>query len=115
MKMKKISLSNDLFQNFKDQFEHILQSTIKDMTEKNCNQAGIQVKILINLIPQTMTDPNGNEKNFMRPEIKHTINSCFQVKNKIDGDMPEQYELFFDDKNHSFYLKEIVDPQGKLL
>lgn len=113
-----LSIKDDLFAKFGDDFDHILAGIVKNMNEQQVEEAEITAKMAIKLdlvqVPYP-TDANLNgHRDALVPTIKHTIASAIKIKNEKKGCIPEGYELVQDPVTGCFVLVKVSNGQSTM-
>lgn len=113
-----LSLKDDLFAKYADDFDHILADIVKNMNEQQVEEAEITAKVSIKLDMVEVPSPTAANINAYRealtPTIKHTISSTIKIKNEKKGCIPEGYELVMDPATGKFVLVKISDGQATM-
>jgi len=113
-----LSIKDDLFAKFGDDFDHILAAIVSNMNEQQVEEAEITAKMKIKL--DMIEVPNPTEKNIngyreaLAPTISHNISSTIKIKDEKKGCIPEGYELVPDPTTGKFVLVKIKDGQASM-
>lgn len=89
-----ISMTGEAFDEFKSQFDDILQATLINMTQKGVEDAKISVTFDVHIDNQVAL----NGEVVMLPTFRHNINSSMQVKYSAKGALCGDYRMLFDEK-----------------
>ena len=110
-----LSLKDDLFAKFGDDFDHILADIVRNMNEQQVEEAEITAKMAIKLDLVETPNPSAANINGYRdalmPTIKHAIASTIKIKNEKKGCIPEGYELIMDPSTGKFVLVKVSTGQ----
>lgn len=95
-----ISMNGEAFDEFKSQFDDILQATLINMTQKNVEDAKISVTFDVHVDNQVTL----NGEVVMLPSFRHNINSSMQVKYSAKGALCGDYRMQFDEKSGRYVM-----------
>lgn len=95
-----ISLESEAFEEFKYQFDEILQATILNMTLKGASDGRISVGMDVHIDEV----PNANGEMILVPTFRHNINSVLQIKNTAKGSLVGDYVLTLDKKTGRYVM-----------
>ncbi len=113
-----LSLKDDLFAKFGDDFDSILADIVRNMNEQQVEEAEITAKMTIKLDMIETPNPTSANVNGYRdalvPTIKHAIASTIKIKNEKKGCIPEGYELVMDPSTGKFVLIKVSNGQTSM-
>lgn len=113
-----LSLQDDLFAKFGEDFDHILADIVRNMNEQKVEEAEITAKMTIKLDLVEVPNPTALNINGYRealtPTIKHTIASAIKIKNEKKGCIPDGYELIMDPTTGKFVLIKVSNGQSSM-
>lgn len=113
-----LSLKDDLFAKFGDDFDNILADIVRNMNEQQVEEAEITAKMTIKLDLVETPNPSAANINGYRdalmPTIKHAIASTIKIKNEKKGCIPEGYELVMDPSTGKFVLVKVSNGQASM-
>lgn len=103
-----LDLNTDTFKRFKDDFNRILSSTLREMEQRKVNEADISVKMSIKLTDLYFANI---DKDCTVPDFTHKITAKMQVKEESSGRLNGVFDLKQDEKTGRYYLEAIRDNQ----
>lgn len=103
-----LDLNTDTFKRFKDDFNKILSSTLREMEQRKVNEADISVKMSIKLTDLYFANI---DKDCTVPDFTHKITAKMQVKEEIGGRLNGVFDLKQDEETGRYYLEAIRDNQ----
>lgn len=103
-----LDLNTDTFKRFKDDFNRILSSTLREMKQRKVNEADISVKMSIKLTDLYFANI---DKDCTVPDFTHKITAKMQVKEESSGRLNGVFDLKQDEETGRYYLEAIRDNQ----
>lgn len=103
-----LDLNTDTFKRFKDDFNRILSSTLREMEQRKVNEADISVKMSIKLTDLYFANI---DKDCTVPDFTHKITAKMQVKEESSGRLNGVFDLKQDEETGRYYLEAIRDNQ----
>ena len=103
-----LDLNADTFTRFKDDFNRILNSTLREMEQRKVNEADISVKMSIKLTDLYFVNI---DKDCTVPDFTHKITAKMQVKEESSGRLNGVFVLKQNEETGRYYLEEIKDNQ----
>lgn len=102
-----ISLESEAFEEFKSQFDDIMQAVLMEMTLKGADDARISVAMDVH-IEQGLSESG---EVIQIPTFRHNINSNVSIKNSAKGSLCGDYALKLDEKTGRYMLVYSNDGQ----
>lgn len=107
--MYDMTMESGAFSAFRSDFNLLLLETLKQMEDKMVKDAEIAVKFNISLREDVTADTLGGyagaQREYIRPDISHKINTCMKVTSSVSGYLDGDYELVWQDGKYQ--LREI--------
>lgn len=112
-----LTIESDTFNGLKTDFDHVLRKTLKNMEQKDSEQAELTLKLKISLEKDSVPDFSKSDdtmRNIVCPTFAHKISSVMQIKCVKNGEFGGDYELVWDEEAGDYVMRPIDDGQGSL-
>ena len=117
-KIYPMSLNGDTFNSLKSDFDQMLSRLLAGMEKFECDEAALNIKLVVSLKKDQTRDFESVEYESMRdivkPTFKHEISSAMQIKDKKAGSLSGNYELVWDELSNKYVMRSIDDGQVSL-
>lgn len=103
-----VGIQGDAFEKLRDDFDAILNDTIKDMKEKESTTARLTITLDISLLPTSAPiyaqDGSTTFRDVFLPSFSHKVASDMHIKKSVSGVYAEQCEARFDEDLGKYIL-----------
>lgn len=107
--MYDMAMESGAFSAFRSDFNLMLKDTLSQMEDRMVKDAEITVKFNISLREGVTDDALGGyagaQREYIRPDISHKINTCMKVTSSVSGWLDGNYELVW--KDGKYQLREL--------
>lgn len=114
-----LNLTSDTFNQFKHDFDSIIQGTIQTMEQKGSLDATIAVTFNISFSEDSAPDPKisayAARRDIIIPKISHKIKSVIKVEDSRSGYVGgAKFELIWDKAEQCYFIRRISDCEPNL-
>ena len=117
-KVYPMSLNGDTFNALKSDFDQMLSRLLAGMEKFECEEAALNIKLVVSLKKDQTRDFEAVEyesmRDIIRPTFRHEISSAMQIKSKKAGSLSGNYELVWDSLSEKYVMHSIDDGQVSL-
>lgn len=94
----RMTIASGAFEKMRGDFNKVLQNTLRNMEQKQSDNAEINVKLKIALIrSEVSTSDRYLTREVVKPRFEHKVTSVMNIKDEESGAFKEEYELVWDE------------------
>lgn len=105
-----MKIESEVFYSMRQKFNEMLQGLVREMQNSKSNEGCISLKL--NLFTYKKVDIHKDE--YTKPMFNFDISAELKKKAKINGEIRDEYKLFFDEETMQYDIVPVPDEQIKM-